>query len=326
MYSETGRNPKMIQTDFSTIDPRIRLRWRTSHLDTFIRDPFSFALYSMGWKQKIQSGHIIFGDIYNRAEQDIMRAWVDGDKSEETLIAITDRARLEALQRNLDLAPVMLAHRTKISTPNLIRAIVAYWDRFIDTDTITLHPDLRAAETVYELELPLRSSTGEPYILIGHLDNLCLTKNGGIVPLERKTTCGRASEFYMRNLACSIQVKCYQLIADHAKTQFGVVGGVLAHVIELGTTYTDFQRMSLTVSRDKIRAFEDHIYTFLSWHDVLATQDRLSMNGIASGRCPINWPGLLSKDWEDMPNQFKELALKSPELIPGELEMHFVKE
>lgn len=208
------------------------------------------------------------------------------------------------------------------SKETLIRSVLWYTDQF-DTDpavTTTLSNGTPAVE--YSFTLPFEEINSTQTYLCGHIDRIVLFEDQLWVT-DRKTTKSQLDHRFLDQFKPNGQLKQY-ILAGHVLANEGTAipeppVGALIDGVQLGVTFTRFQRFPVIYSAAEIDEYINDTRTWIEFAYMLA--ERRYARPITSGDYPMNetactmYGGCV----------FQEICRQSPLHRQRYLEAHFRK-
>ena len=192
----------------------------------------------VGWRPKGEAVNLKFGGLYHEGLElyDRQRArGVDHDN------AILDAIHHLLKETWSDGKPWQSAHNTK-TRETLIRSVVWYLDQFGQDDpakTVVFPDGKPAVELSFQLNLDWGPSTGQPYVLCGHLDRVVEYSSGTYV-MDRKTTSTTLAPSFFDQFDPDNQMSLYTLAS---KVIYSTpVKGVIIDAAQVAVGFTRFSR------------------------------------------------------------------------------------
>ena len=161
-----------------------------------------------GWRQKEESVHLIFGQIYHTAIEHHIKNTFAGMSYDDSLLAVVREAMISSW-------PWPYADSMK-SREILIRSIIWYIENFRSNGATTV----KLENGKPAVELSFRFDTGVPvegtdqtYILSGHLDQV-VELAGEILVIDHKTSKYAINNTFFEKFSPDIQMSLYSLAAQ----------------------------------------------------------------------------------------------------------------
>ncbi len=251
-----------IRLSFSQIVPKLQLAWDSTSLNSLKRCP-RYYQYNIveGYVSRLENVHLRFGSEYNNALVIYDKARAAGAEHDDAVLAAIRYALTATWDETLGRP---WASDLPVKTrETLIRSIVWYFDKFADDPFVTQ----RLGDDVAAVEVPFRfyidedaTLTGEPYLLCGYLDKLVNWSGSGWI-VDKKTTKSPLDEKYFNEYTPNTQVSQYSF-AGH------VIGGehikgVIIDAVQLGVTFSRFQRSQITRTPSQLEEWLKDSLTFI---------------------------------------------------------------
>lgn len=257
------KNPAFIPETF------LQKAWDSTSMSLFKTCPRKY-FYKMiqEWRSKTEAIPLAFGILYHSSLEayDISRC---NGESHETAQAL-------AVKTALTLNPTFQGDDYR-NPFTLVRSIVWYTEQFRDDpiSTIILANNKPAVELSFRFNLSAIAPDGEPYILCGHLDKLCIL-NGKTWVLDRKTTKNSLSPSYFSNFLPDQQMSQYQFGANIIQNQ--PVSGVIIDAAQVGVSFTRFQREIIQRTPAQLDEWHRDLLLFLEQAESCAAAHYWPMN------------------------------------------------
>ena len=258
--TQTVLDPSTENTAFSPVIPGLQIAWDSTSLGTLKECPRKYQYSIMLGKQPREiSVHLSFGLYYHAALE-----WYDHQKSKG---ASHEDAFLSAVRKALELTWNAKLKRPWISDDKyknrftLVRSIVWYLEQFAEdsVETIQLANGKPAVELSFRLNLDHRASSGEEYMICGHIDRL-VTFNGRPFVLDRKTTKSQLMPEFFDRFTPDNQMSTY---AFASKIIYNTpTDGLIIDAAQIAIGFTRFQRGGVTRTENQL---DDWYHDTLFW-------------------------------------------------------------
>ena len=287
--------------------PGLRLVWSASALETLMRDPLTFYWqHVQGWASLVPSISLVWGTawdesmaFYHNARTRFKRP-IALEETIEFAIAYAQKSDLEqiAAESGRD------AKMRNLST--LIRSIVWYDDLHGDYDLYI--PEI-SQPTTMQVKLPLKTSDGEQYWLMGIFDQIVRERElQHLLVVERKTTTRTINKQYWLQYDPSVQLNTYDYLASKAgggNDFLETTKGVFIEACQTAVGFSRFDYHTVYRTPEQRHHWERVMLFWVKFAEDLACNDRwtdaqnlatqrweTTMRDIQR-RTPSAWDGLL---------------------------------
>ena len=233
-----------IRLSFSQIAPNHQLAWDSTSLGALKRCA-RYYQYNIieGYVTRYENVHLRFGSELNNALVTYCKARANGEDYETAVLTAVRYAMTHTWDEVLG-RPWTSDEPTK-TRETLVRSVIWYLDKFQEDnlETQVLATGEAAVELPFRIHLELDSGlTGEPYLLCGYLDRKVEFNDRPWIT-DWKTTKYALDEKYFDRYSPDNQVSQYSF----AGTIIGhkPVAGVIIDAMQLGVTFTRFQRAQI---------------------------------------------------------------------------------
>ena len=219
---------------FSTITPNLQILWDSTSLGALKRCPREYQLSIVqGWQARAQSVHLTFGLIYHSALElyDHKRALGESHTV----------AHLAAVRHALAESWGWASEDPNKNRDTLVRSVSWYLEHFADDPlkTVLLANGQAAVELSFRFDIGLESSTGEPFMLCGHLDRVATLHDLTYI-VDRKTSKHAIDQRFFEGFSPDNQFSLYSLAA---KVMYSLpVVGLIVDGVQVGVGFSRYQR------------------------------------------------------------------------------------
>lgn len=286
---------------FSADLPLLQTVWDSTSLSLFKQCPYKYYLTMIEqWASKETAIELSFGIAYHSALETFDKATASGMAYEDAVIEAVRTALIHTTfwtpKDNL---------RTRYT---LCRAVVWYLEHFKDDNatTVILRNGQPAVELSFKFDTGVDSSTGETFILSGHMDRV-VDYDNQIFVMDRKSTKSQITSQFFDRYTPDNQMSMYTLAG---KVVLGLpISGVIIDAVHLAVSFCTFGRGFANRTPQMIDDwFEDTIF-YLNLADKCAQEKHYPQNDLACnlyGGC-----------------QFKKICRKDPSVRQAFLEADF---
>lgn len=273
---------------FSKGNPNLRRVWDATTFRAFIKDPASYKLkYVDGWRHRDPAPPLVFGSYLHSALETYDKEMFTHQDSERALVAALEHAHALATSTgefgytlnaiSADFAKDKQANYRTLKT--LLRTLVWYQAEYADDDVIEVvgiggEP---AVELSWRVPLPIKTPSGEDYILAGHLDGL-VDIGGNKFVRERKHTLRTINKWYFDQFSPDPQVSTYSMLGSAILGE--PVGGVLIEVAQVGVTFSRFMRKEIPRTKAQQDEFLQHMCFWIKMAERCAEEDIWPINDV----------------------------------------------
>jgi len=285
-----------MNSSFSTKKQLLQTAWDATSIDLLKQCPRKYQLSMLyGYVTNEENIHLKFGILYHQAIEQYHKYRHLGESHDAAVIRVVHSALIYTWNDKLN-RPWDSDHPNK-NRFTLIRSIVWYFEQYKDDPVETLVIDKSpAVELSFSYQTATLASTGEPYILCGHLDRLGSVA-GQIFGLDAKTTkyavqSDDFAAFYSPDNQMSMYAFAGKIIYH---TQ---VHGMIVDAAQVGAGFTRFRRVFAPRTEGQLLEWYDELMQYwLPQAEAFAFANRWPMNETSCGRyggCPFR--GICGKD------------------------------
>ena len=273
-----------LNSSFSIIQPGLQIAFDSTSMGLLKECPRKYY-YSIicGWRSRAESVHLTFGLHYHKALEAYDHGKAKGMSHEDALdfavhIALTitwDKERSRPWSAEGPASNVKNRY-------TLVRSIVWYLDQFADDpmETVILANGKPAVELSFRFETSYIATTGEPFMLCGHLDRLA-KMDASYWILDRKTSKNALDERFMANFSPSNQMSQYSFAG---KVVWNIpVQGVIIDGAQLLVSGTRFRRGFCSRDDDQLNEWYHDMGLYMSIAESYARQGYWPMNDKSCG-------------------------------------------
>jgi PD-(D/E)XK nuclease superfamily len=268
-----------VRHSFSPLNAKHQLAWDSTSLGALKRCP-QYYEYNIinGYVTRAENAHLRWGSEYNNALVTYHKLRAQGQDKDDALLG----ALRYALEHTWDYAlgrPWTSDEPTK-TRETLIRSVIWYLDQFKDDslETLVLANGEAAVELPFRINLEMESSiTGEGYMLCGYLDRK-VEFNGPWIT-DWKSTKYQLDEKYFEKYSPDNQVSQYSLagsIIGHAP-----IKGVIIDAVQLGVTFSRFQRGQIPRTPQVLEEWLDDAMTFIRQNEAYVERNHWPKNDVS---------------------------------------------
>lgn len=254
-----------MNSSFSKILPTLQLGWDSTSLGELKFCPRRYQ-YKMieNWAPKAESVHLRFGIEFHSALELYDNKRAAGAEHQEALVSAVKHTLASTWDENLS-RPWTSDDPSK-NRDTLVRSVVDYIDKFKDDslETVVLANGKAAVELSFRFELRT-ASTGEPFLLCGHIDRL-VKFNEKIWISDKKTTGKTINSAYFAKYSPDNQISLYSYAGEIILG--AEVSGLIIDAVQLLVNETRFQRgiISRTPSQKQEWITDANYYLSLAEH------------------------------------------------------------
>jgi hypothetical protein len=261
-----------------------------------------------GWRPKGETVNLKFGSLYHSGLELYDRRRAAGVEHNEAVLDVIHFLLKETWENG---KPWESEHHTK-TRETLIRSVVWYLDQFGASDpakTIVFSDGKPAVELSFQLNLDWGPTTGQPYVLCGHLDRL-VEYSSGTYGTDRKTTSSTITPNYFDQFDPDNQMSLYTLAAK--VIYHTPVKGIIIDAAQVAVGFTRFARGFTYRTEAQIDEWLKDLHFWFDEQARFAEKGYWPMNDKSChkyGGCP-----------------FRKVCSKSPEVREIFLNSDFVRE
>lgn len=197
-----------------------------------------------GWHSQSSNVNLWFGGIYASSLEHFHKYRAEGMSHDDAAFEVVKSA-LEATWDKEANQPTSFNDPAK-TRENLIRTIIWYLDTFEDDYFQTYVTSKGAAAVEFTFKIPVDNGL----IFSGHIDRLCVDKEGEIFVHDQKTTKQTLSPYYFNQFKPDVQFSMYtfagKMIYD------APVKGVIVDAAQIAVGFTRFARMPTYRTDDEL--------------------------------------------------------------------------
>jgi hypothetical protein len=228
----------VVNTSFSPLLPTLQLAWDSTSLGAFKTCPRLYQLSILeGYAPRMESVHLTFGQHYHSALEAYDHCRAAGGDYE----AACREAVLTALRGTwADGHPWNSEDKYK-NRLTLLRTVVWYLAQFEDDpfETVLLANGRPAVELSFRLNSGFMATTGEEFLLCGHMDRIA-THQGITYIVDRKTTKSQLDQSFIHKFSPDNQFTTY-ILAGTAVWALPV-RGIIVDGAQVAVTFSRFER------------------------------------------------------------------------------------
>lgn len=300
----------MVNSSFSTVLPTLQLAWDSTSLGALKTCP-RFYQYSIveGWQPRHISVHLTFGLHYHAALERYDHAKASGLSHEES--------EIKAIRYLLEVTWDKEKQRPWCSDdPNknrftLVRSVVWFLEQFKEESlkTVILANGKPAVELSFRFDSGvLTNSTGETFLLCGHLDRLVEFQDKFFVA-DRKTSKSTLTQDFFDKFSPDNQFSLYTL-AGHVVYSLPIEG-LIVDGAQIAVTFSRFARGFSPRTKEQTEEWFKDFQFWVAQAEVYAKAEYWPMNDKACG----NYGGC----------QYRGICSKSPKVRERWLQADFTK-
>lgn len=310
-----------INTSFSKLLPTLQLAWDSTSLGALKTCPayYNYAI-RQGYVPRITKVALKWGLEYHASLEAYDRALTKGQTHREAVHSAVRRALIGTWDFKTN-RPWVSDEPTK-TRETLIRSIVWYLIQFENDPikTVIFSDGTPAVEKSFSFDPGILSlSTGENFIICGHLDRIgVLNKRMWI--LDRKTTKGSIGPNYFEQYTPDNQMSLYDF-GGHV-VYFQDLAGIIIDAAQTGVNFTRFQRGQITRTPAQRDDWLRDTQTWLRIAESYAKQGHWPQNDKA-----CNMYGSYQADRDEWKNgcPYRPVCSSEPNMRPKVLEALYEK-
>ena len=270
---------------FSTQLPRLQTKISSTTLGQFKRCPrLYYYTVILGRTSRDQNIHLVFGTLVHRSVAHYELERVRGKDHEE---ALRSTLRFAAgITWNKALQRPWVSNSTSKNRDGLLRTLVWYLDHYskiTGLSTIVLATGSPGIEIQFEFDSGFVSPvTGESVVFVGTLDRLVRFLDRLYI-IDIKTTGRGVGTFHAKTFTPGNQFSLYSLAGNVTLEE--PVAGIFLDAIDIGTTYSTFQRTEIPRSEDTLNEWLRDSHMVLEQMSQCAERDYWPMNDTACYNC-----------------------------------------
>lgn len=282
MIEEKGDSQER-NTAFSESVPRLQVAWDSTSLGLLKECPRKYY-YRMirGLVPKKERVPLVFGIYFHSALEVYERMLAqEGDRKaalRETVRGILKDTRREADDGLGGKVPVVWVTEDNTRTrETLLRAVILYAEHFENDrlETVIKADGEPAVELSFKIPLQTSASTGEQFILCGHIDKL-VRLDGRTWVLDHKTTKMTLGDSYFQQFSPNNQMSLYTSAAGvlHPKP----VAGIIIDAVQLAVSFVRFHRHLCVRTKQQLEEWYRDMLRWLKVAELFAELDDWPMN------------------------------------------------
>jgi len=270
-------------SSFSVEVPGLQLGVDSTSLGAFKRCPRYYQLAIVeGWQPRESSVHLQFGIWMHEAREGYEHAKVAGASHDEAVDKVVEYLLEVTWNRALG-RPWISGHPSK-NRLSLIRTAVWYLDTLARDDpfeTVVLANGKPAVELSFRYDSGYKTdSSGESWVLCGHLDRLARHNDSYYIP-DIKTTVGSLGPHFFASFSPSTQ---FSLYTHASKVIFSMdVRSLVVDGIQVGATFARFQRSVVPRPPSVIAEWHSELQIWLRQMEDCALAQHWPQNDAACG-------------------------------------------
>lgn len=268
---------------FSTTVDKLQLAWDQTCIGLLKECPRKYeytVIYGYGIGD--DNPHLVFGSVYHAALERYDHARAEGLDHDPACLAAVDYA-LRATW-NFKLNRAWLSNEPTKTRFTLIRAVVWYLEQF-RTDplqTVILANGKPAVELSFQFESGLFTSTGEQFVLAGHIDRVADLGSSSFI-IDKKTTKHELDDDYFSQYSPDNQFSLYPIAG---RVAFQVpVKGIIVDAVQIGVTFSRYERREIYRDDAQLDDWMRDLKLWLTMAEIYARTGRWPMNDRACFRC-----------------------------------------
>lgn len=269
-------------SSFSWTLPKLQIAWDSTSLGALKTCPRLYQLSILeGWAPRDISVHLTFGLIYHGALERYDHSKFAGMSHDEAMVVAVQYAMEASWDKKLG-KPWCSDHKSK-NRLTLIRTIIWYLDQFENDpfQTVTLASTGKpAVELSFRTQLDFKSSTGENFILCGHLDRLA-EHQGDIYIMDRKTTTSTLAPDFFEKFSPDNQFSTYTLAGTIIWAL--PIKGIVVDGAQVAVTFSRFGRGIVDRHQSTLNEWYHDLGLWLGMANTFASMNYWPMNDKACG-------------------------------------------
>ena len=278
-----------VNSSFSTQLPALQLAWDSTSSGAFKKCPRLYQYMIVeGWRSSTDNVHLTFGILLHEARELYAKLMARGESHDDAVVTVCTRLMNDTWDLVLD-RPWQGSEQKNRYT--LIMSVVWLLDKLEDDPLTTmLYDDGRPmVEVSFRFELGKRSaSTGEQYIVCGHLDRVAEYGAGGPVWIDdtkttRSTLTEDSAKWFFLGFSPDNQVSLYTYAAQIILPRRAE--GVLIDGVQVASTFSRHARAPVTRTRAQLDEWRTGFDAMLEQAERYAIAQFWPMNEAACFGC-----------------------------------------
>lgn len=279
--------PLLVNSSFSTLLPKLQLAWDSTSYGALKTCPryYQYAIIE-GRVYPGESPHLKFGIVFHSATEVYEKSRAEGQNHNSALVLALRHAIIETWDFSTN-RPWTSTEPTK-TRETLLRSIIWYLDTFQNDSlkTLILSDGKAAVELSFRFSINdltengFRASTGEEYILCGHLDK-CVEFNEDLWIVDKKTTKAYLNTSYFANYSPDNQISLYSVAGRIIFNR--EIAGIIIDAIQVRVTGTRFRRQPIPRSTAQLEEWLTDLQFYLRMAEIYATINYWPQNDRSCG-------------------------------------------
>lgn len=231
-----------VNTSFSKILPTLQIALDSTSMGAFKNCPqyYKYVIVD-GYQGRGENVHFRFGIEYHKATEDYDHLRAKGENHADALRETVKQTMIRTW--NFDTQRPWMSDNPNKTRETLIRSVIWYLEQFKDDplETIILDNGKAAVELSFRFASGIfaEATTGEEFILCGHLDRLVKWMEKTWI-LDKKTTKYSLDERFFDKFNPDNQMSTYNTAGR--MVFFQPIDGIIIDGAQIGATFTRFQR------------------------------------------------------------------------------------
>lgn len=258
-----------------------------------------------GWRQREQSTHLLFGQLYHSGLEQFDRRIHEGMDRQEAIHNMV----VETVNSSRKMEPIKSKSRE-----SLVRSLIWYTERWQGNreaiQLATLQSGTPALELSFQWQSDLPVAEVSPqitYRFCGHFDKLGVYQNIPLV-VDRKTTKSTLGSYYFEQFTPNNQMSFYPFMAERVYSI--PMRGVLVDAVQVAVTFSEFSRQVAYRTPDQQQEWWEEVQGWLRQSVHYALEGKWPMNDEACRGCAFR--GICSKDPSVRPAFLATNFIKQP--------------
>lgn len=273
---------------FSKELPGLQLAWDSTSLGLLKECPYKYFLsIILGYQSRGDNIHLTFGLHYHAALERYDHAKFAGATHDEAQRAAL-RYILQATWNREGKRPSWASDDPNKNRFTLARTVVWYLEEFANdpVETVRLTNGKPAVELSFRFETSYKATTGETFLLCGHLDRVG-TLNGETYILDRKTSKSTLGRYFFEKFSPDNQFTLYMLAGKLAYAL--PVRGMIVDAAQVGATFSRFERGFISRTESQLEEYYEDLGYWIENAQRYAEAQHWPLNEKACGNyggCP----------------------------------------
>ncbi len=234
-----------------------------------------------GWEPRDTSVHLFFGLLVHEARELYEWKKIKGIDHEQALEEIVQTILEKTWEK--DLQRGWISNHPQKTRLSLIRTVVWYLDQLAKDDpieTVIKSDGTPMVELSFRFDSGYKASTGEAFVICGHLDRVGKLSDTFYIP-DIKTTGGQLGKFFFDSFTPNNQFSLYSFAS---KVVFGFeVKDLIVDGIQVGATFSRFQRAIIPRKQQTIDEWFEELGYWLKLMNLSASLGKWPQNDKACG-------------------------------------------